>query len=417
MRIAIITTGDELIRGEITDTNSGWLSGELFDMGIPPALHQTVGDNAEDIRAAITSLSRDFDVAVFCGGLGPTPDDLTVDAAAACLGVDIEVHDESLRRAQAFFESRNMAFTENNFRQVRVPSGAEVYVNPVGLAPGFAVTLNACRLYFLPGPPREFEALCRAFLLPQLKTMAEQQDIATPAYRRFIIAGVPESHLMQRAAAILEPFPGVQVGDRAAYPEIWLKVLATGPDAESVLETISRGVRDEFGASLVGEGDDTLAGVTGRLLAARGMTLATAESCTGGLVGGMITAVPGSSAWYNGGVVTYSNELKQHLLGVSPQLLETHGAVSEEVARSMAREARRCCGADIAVAVTGIAGPDGGSAEKPVGLVHFALAADDGVSHLRRVFRPGRGAVRQAAAYTAVDMVRRYLLAIGPAKS
>jgi len=411
MRIAIITTGDELIWGEITDTNSGWLSQKLFNMGLPVSLHQTIGDNMGDIRSAINAMAENYDLAVFCGGLGPTPDDLTVDAAAAALGVDVEVHEESLFRAQAFFQSRDMVFTENNYRQVRAPAGCEVHVNPMGLAPGFAATMGQCTLFFLPGPPREFKALCREFLLPQVQTMATEAGVEAAAYRRFIMAGVPESHLMQRVAPIVEPYPQVQVGDRAAFPEIWLKLRATGPDAETTLEAIATDLRKEFGHSLVAEGTDSLAEVTGRLLHDAGLTLATAESCTGGLLGGMITDVAGSSGWYAGGVVSYSNALKENLLGVPGETLEAHGAVSEAVARAMAQGARQRCGADIGVSITGIAGPGGGTGEKPVGLVHFALSHAGGESVLRRVFRPGRNAVRKAAAYTALDMVRRHLLA------
>jgi nicotinamide-nucleotide amidase len=411
MRIAIVTTGDELLNGELIDSNSGWLSEQLFRMGVPPVVHLTVGDSPEDIRETLRRLGSEADLALFSGGLGPTQDDHMVACAAEVLRVPVELHRESLERAMAFFAERGIEFSENNRRQAAVPEGAEVFVNPAGLAPAFAFTVGRCRVICLPGVPRELQALWSdsveaavAALLPARRPSA---------YRVLKLFGVAESHLSRDVAELVAANPDVRFGFRAHYPEVWFKMLVPGADeaaAATRADALTNQVRERVGARLFGEGEALFEEVLARLLLERGLTLSTAESCTGGLVGGRLTSVPGSSAWYVGGGITYSNTLKTKLLDVPEALLAEHGAVSEACSRAMAEGARRNFGSDLAVSVTGIAGPDGGTPEKPVGTVHFALATPEGTFHRQRRFRPGREAVRLGASTTALNLVRRYLL-------
>jgi nicotinamide-nucleotide amidase len=415
MRIAIVATGDELLTGELVDTNSAWLSEQLFRSGVVPAFHRTIGDDLDAIRGAIREIAAVCDAAVFSGGLGPTDDDLTVEAVARVLGVEVVTHEESLARARHLLEKHGIAFTENNARQAMVPAGSTVLMNPAGLAPGFHVTLDGCDLWFLPGVPGEFKALCDQDVLPALRAATAGEGAF--AYRIFKMGAVPESHLARAVEPLVARYPGVRFGYRAHYPEVWFKALVRAeepPCAAAVMTDISRSLVGTFGDRIIGTDDETIAEVVVKILRGRGLTLTTAESCTGGLAGGLLTAVPGASEVYLGGAVTYSNALKARILGVSEAILEEEGAVSEACARAMAEGARDRLGSDLGVAITGITGPDGGTAEKPVGTVHFALATPTGTLHKQRRFFPPREMIRRGAAWAALDMVRLWLLAPPP---
>jgi nicotinamide-nucleotide amidase len=270
-----------------------------------------------------------------------------------------------------------------------------------------------CTFYFLPGVPREFKALCRQDIIPELLERDPQQEHFD--YRIMKLVAVPESHLARGAGPIMRAFPEVRFGYRAHYPEVWFKfrtTASTQDEASACADEIEAAIRDEFGSKVFGMADDTLQGAVGSLLKSGGLKLSTAESCTGGMVGDLLTSVPGSSDYYLGGAVTYSNEMKKAVLGVPEETLSVYGAVSEECARAMATGARQRFGADLAVAVTGIAGPGGGTPDKPVGTVHLALATPTGIVHKRREFRPGRDMVRTAAASTALNLIRLYLLGV-----
>ncbi len=411
MQIAIVTTGDELLRGELVDTNTAWLSEQLAAAGLIPCTHLTVGDDLERLSQSIGSICQEHDIAFITGGLGPTQDDYTVDAVASLLGVDVVTHELSLTRARDYFASRGLDFPDNNRRQAMVPGGSDVFVNPAGLAPAFRFQLSGCAAYCLPGVPGELKALWHAAIWPDL--VAALPELPPTDYRVLKLFGVPESYLARDVADLMAGHPTVQFGFRAHYPEVWFKFLVPSPTLESAREaadSITAAVRERFGHRLYGEGSQTLASVVGDGLRQCGLTLATAESCTGGLVGATLTAMAGSSDYYIGGAITYSNQMKEQVLGVSRSLLAEHGAVSQACARAMALGARESFGSDLAVAVTGIAGPGGGSAEKPVGTVYFALAAPTGTYLSQRSFRPERDAVQKGAASTALNLVRRYLL-------
>ena len=411
MRIAIVATGDELLTGELVDTNSAWLSDRLFRSGIVPAFHRTIGDDISTIRGTLREVAGICDVAVFSGGLGPTDDDLTVGAVASELGVDVVIHEESLAKAKQVLSRVGISFTENNTRQAPVPAGTMVALNPAGLAPGFRATIDGCDIWFLPGVPTEFKALCEQDVLPDI--LGRVVDTGAFSYRVFKMAAVPESHLAQEVAPLVARHPDVRFGYRAHYPEVWFKALVRADDsatADAVMTEISGSLEASLGHRMMGTDQESMEDAVFELLKEKGQTLSTAESCTGGLLGGLMTAVPGSSDIYLGGGVTYSNALKTRLLGVPDALLEEHGAVSEACARAMAEGARREFGSDLGLSVTGIAGPGGGTDEKPVGTVHFGLATPGGTFHKQRRFRPPRGTVRRVAAWSALNMVRLWAL-------
>jgi nicotinamide-nucleotide amidase len=352
-------------------------------------------------------------VAFFSGGLGPTEDDLTVEAVCELLHTKPVIDEPSLERAKNVYQSLNFEFTENNVKQSMVPQGARVIPNPIGLAPAFCIQRERCTFYFLPGVPREYKTILEQFILPELIDLKSKFDLAPVSYKRVRIIGLPESHLALKMQPVMQKFPAIRYGFRAHYPEMWFKMLATGMDQKQADEQIDRAlaeVQKILGFKIMGYGDETLPLVVGRLLNEQHLTIATAESCTGGMIGELLTEIPGSSQYYLGGCVAYSNALKIEILGVDPETINQLGAVSQTCALEMAVGARQRFKSDLAVSVTGIAGPDGGTEEKPVGTVHFGLTTPENTYHMHRVLRPDRQGIRIAAANTALDFVRRWLL-------
>lgn len=413
MKITIVATGDEILYGELADTNSAWLSEQLFKNGILVSNHIHIGDFQDQIVSLMRQLAAEADVALFSGGLGPTEDDLTVEAVCELLQVQPVIDEPSLERAKQVYESLNFEFTENNVKQSMVPQGSRVIPNPVGLAPAFSIQFGQCLFYFLPGVPREYKAILEQSILPELIALKEKIHPAPVAYKRVRIIGIPESHLDLKMQPVMQRFPAIRYGFRAHYPEMWFKMLATGQDqkeADKQIKSALKEIRKILGIKIMGYDDETLPLVVGRLLSERGLTLSTAESCTGGMIGELLTEIPGSSQYYLGGCIAYSNTLKIDLLGVDPETINQIGAVSQTCALEMAAGARQKFKSDLAISVTGIAGPDGGTREKPIGTVHFGLATPENNYHLQRVLRPDRQSIRIAAAHIALDFVRRWLL-------
>jgi competence/damage-inducible protein CinA-like protein len=370
--------------------------------------HATVGDDARAIRATLERLGREHAVIVCTGGLGPTTDDLTSAVVAELLGVPLERDAASFEAIRARLLRIGRTVAESNAKQADFPQGATILANDWGTAPGFAVRLGAALAFFLPGVPSEMSAMFHARVAPLLEPLerARRHQIRLRTF------GLPESEVNDRLAG-LEARHGVVLGYRASLPEIEVKVLAPGATLEEAVQR-ARAAADEVRATLgeavvYGEGDVSFAGALVALLRERGATLALAESCTGGLAAELVTRVPGSSHAFVGGVVAYSNELKVRLLGVDRALIDAHGAVSTEVAQAMA-EGARSLGATFGLSFTGIAGPDGGSAEKPVGLVHLAVAGPAGTSAQHRVFPGTREQVRRRAVFMGLALVRRALL-------
>jgi nicotinamide-nucleotide amidase len=408
MNAAILTIGTELTRGELADSNGAWLAEALTSLGFEVTELGTVDDDRARIEAILRRLGAEHDVLVCTGGLGPTTDDLTTECVARVLGVGLHRDTASLEAIRERLSRFGRRMAESNAKQADFPEGAEILPNLEGTAPGFAVALGRTRAFFTPGVPRELQAMFAAEIAPRLTGSNDcvQRQVRLRTY------GKPESEVNDLLAGI-EAKLGVTLGYRATFPEIEVKVLAraaTATEAEATARRAAAEVRERLGDTVFGEGDATLAQALGELLSERGLSLALAESCTGGLIAELVTATPGSSAYFWGGLVSYANAAKTKLLGVPEELLAAHGAVSPEVARAMAEGARRAFATDLALAVTGIAGPSGGSADKPVGLVHFALATKQETIQLERRFPGRRELVRRFAAFAGLALVRRAVL-------
>ncbi len=402
MLFETISTGDEIVRGRSVDTNGAWMAREAAAEGVPRVRHTAVADDPEALAETFAAAVARADLVVTTGGLGPTEDDHTRAAAATAAGVPL-VTDEGLRAAiEERYRARGVPVRPNTMRQAQIPRGAVALANPVGTAPGFSLAFGRGTMFCLSGVPHEMRAMWELHVRPFL--LLRRGPGIAGAYRVTATFGRPEAEVNDRIADLMRR-RDVSVGVTAEFGLIRVTVQAVGADATARADAVDAEVRSRL-ADLVLPAPTLEASVVG-LLASRGLTLSTAESCTGGLVGALLTSVPGASAVYLGGAVAYHNALKTNLLGVPEGLLAAHGAVSEEVARAMADGARARFGADLAVAVTGIAGPGGGSAEKPVGLVHFALSTPTGTEHLVRKYLPEREFVRRVAANAALDMVRR----------
>lgn len=408
MRAEILTIGDELCRGEIVDTNSSYLAALLWDLGITTRWMTSCNDEEADLAAAVTQAVSRADLVVCSGGLGPTEDDLTVDVLAKLAGVEAVIDDPSRARMEAWFAGR-VEVTPIQLRQVRVPTGSRVHENPVGLAPCFEVPIRGIPVFCLPGVPRELYGIVdrgvRARLTELRDSRPDGEKIARRIYRVF---GRGESQISQACRGLVDDLPGTTIHYQVKFPETLVKLVVRDRDqagADARLAELDAGIRQRLAPQLYGAGDESMVErVMRRLLAAK-QTCATAESCTGGLVGEMLTRMPGSSAAFLGGAIVYTNQEKERQLGVRHDTLVAHGAVSEETVREMAAGARERFGSDYAVAISGIAGPDGGSAEKPVGTVWIALASKDHQITRKLLWPSTRDQVRLLAAWWALALI------------
>jgi nicotinamide-nucleotide amidase len=410
-RGAILSTGDELTTGRIVDSNSGWLADKLFEIGVDVVAVLTVGDRPERLAWAWRSALERADVVISTGGIGPTADDLTSEVVAQVLGLPLVEDAASAARIRRLFAALGRAMPANNLKQALVPAGATIVPNPLGTAPGYRVAHGAKHVVVLPGVPREMKPMMEETVLPFLKDLRGGDE--THLARTFQTFGLTESGLDELVAGAVDPAEG-RLSFRASFPEVSVRVVVHGRPAEAAarLERLSARIRERIGANVYGEGTVTMEEVVGRLLGERQLTVACAESCTGGLVAHRLTNVPGSSAYVRGAVVAYANSAKEALLGVRRETLVAHGAVSEETAAEMAEGARRALGARIAISTTGIAGPEGGTAEKPVGTVCLGLAADAGTVTRRYQLWGTRDWVKLLASQLALDWLRRHALGL-----
>ena len=405
MSAAVLTIGTEITRGEIVDSNSAWLASQLTAIGFDVVELDTVDDDRGRVVEALKRIAARSTVVIVTGGLGPTTDDLTAECAASTAGVDLVRHEPSLESIRRRFATLGRTMSPSNEKQADVPRGADVLGNPVGTAPAFCLTILGAQCYFVPGVPREMMHIFEALITPRIGPLAEANSYQI----RLRTYGMPESVVGEKLAGVEAQFPGLTIGYRATFPEVEVKVLVRAndvPAARSTAERIAGEIRNRLGDFLYGEEDDTLAAAVGRGLRSRGYTLAVAESCTGGLIGALLTEVAGSSDYLLLDAVTYSNAAKERVLGVPAEILIGHGAVSTECVTSMAEGVRRITGADVAVAVTGIAGPSGGSPEKPIGLVFFAVATAGGTLVIEKRFPGDRSRVQRGAAFFALSLVR-----------
>jgi nicotinamide-nucleotide amidase len=407
MRAVLLSIGDELILGHTVDTNAAWLSSQLAQRGVRVLKHLTVPDDLKQIELAIRQACDDMDLVVCTGGLGPTADDLTRAALAAALGTPLIEHPSAVAHLEAWYAGRGRLMPPQNRVQALIPEGAEPIDNPIGTAPGVAATRGQTRFYAMPGVPGEMRRMYRDHVEPTLAT-----DGPVILSRRLHTFGVSESVAAERLEGLIPAESPCQLGTtvNGGVVSICLSGRWTSAEqGEQEIESIAELVRQRLDDELFGSADQTLASAVGSLLEASGQSVATAESCTGGLVGKLLTDIAGSSAWYRGGWIVYTNDLKQSL-GVSADLLQTHGAVSEPVVCELARRARAAASADHALAISGIAGPGGGTESKPIGTVCIAHAAHDDVVAITHQFSGDRPDIRFKSAQTALNLLRRHLL-------
>jgi nicotinamide-nucleotide amidase len=409
LRCEILSTGDEVLTGMIADTNAAYLADQMGGLGFEVVRHTTVGDDRARLEDAFRKLGEGADVVLCTGGLGPTVDDLTTEVASLVLGVELRLDEASLAHMEGLWKVRGRAMPENNRKQAMIPASAEVLSNPIGTAPGFTVRIGRAQFFFMPGVPREMKRMFAEQVVPRLEALRPEPTVFEVRVLRTF--GLTESGADQALAGLEDRFPDVKLGFRAHFPEIQVKLTVKGPDvaaARARLEAATADVRARLGDHVFSVGAP-MEEVVGEGLRGDQATLSTAESCTGGLIAQMITAIAGSSEYFDRGFVTYSNQAKMDLLGVSEEILREHGAVSEPCARAMAEGARTRAGTTYALAVTGIAGPGGGTKDKPVGLVFVAFATPDRTV-VRRIRWPGqREQVRAISAMVALDLLRRRL--------
>jgi nicotinamide-nucleotide amidase len=398
----LLAQGDEVLTGRTVDTNSGWLAERLTDLGVRVHRIEAVGDRQADIRATVLRALGDADLVISTGGLGPTDDDLTAAAVADALNLPLAENADALASMQRIFTQHGYQLSAVNRKQALLPQGASVLENRWGTAPGFSVTLAGATGFFLPGVPREMRAFWQHHLDPWVRA---QLDTVPALLVTLRCMGVPESRAQELLTGLALP-DGVALGYRSLDPEIQIKLRVP---ADLQTEPLIAAVRERLGAGVFGVDSGSLAHVVGASLAERGETLATAESCTGGQISALVTAVAGSSRYFIEGACVYANSAKVRTCGVEPADLAAHGAVSETVARALAEGIRARAGSTYGIGTTGIAGPDGGTEHKPVGTVHLALATPIGTVHRRLRVPGGRPRVTQRAASAGLDLLRRHL--------
>lgn len=404
MKAAVIATGSELLQGLIQDTNSAYCNGVLVELGFTPVLNTVVGDDEEDIMQALDLACSKASLVLISGGLGPTEDDVTREAVARFCGAPLEFNQGAWEWIQGRLAARKTTPREEHKRQAYFPKGAVLFPNRKGTAWGFAVSKGESWIVALPGIPRELRPLMADEVIPFLRGhFPHAKGLKGILLKGF---GLKESEVNSMLKALLKAHPnrlGLMVRD---YGEVHVRIVAPPPLAEDLAKQV-RGIMGDY---LYGEGEETLEGVVGRLLREKGLTVSTAESCTGGMLAHTITNMPGSSDYFKSGFVTYTDEMKHRLLGVPKEVLDRYTAVSKETAYHMVEGLVERTGSDLGVSVTGIAGPTGGDQERPVGLVYIGYHFPHGTEVNEHRFPTDRLGVKTMTVKTALDRVRRYLI-------
>ena len=406
---AIITIGDELLYGSVVDTNAAYIGRRLTETGIEPVCSMTVGDEGPGIGRALETVCRQADVVLVTGGLGPTHDDVTKTVIAEAIGQDLVFHPEILDTVERMFTQRGMTMPESNRIQAYMPRNAEVLDNPVGTAPGFLVRHHDAAVFVMPGVPREMMKMLNEQVLPRLKDHSAGRVIL---HRWIRTTGIGESNLSQIIGDVIEEAEDVKIASLPQETGVNLRLTAEGRTEEEArrrIEAVETRMVALAGEHIYGVDDDTLEEVVGRLLRQADATVAIAESCTGGLVASRMTDVPGSSDYLLEGVVSYSNAAKMARLEVPVGTIDRHGAVSAETAAAMAQGIRHTSGATFGLSTTGVAGPGGGTTEKPVGLVYLGLASVDGVETRKLMLGTDRQVNKTRAALAALNLLRQAL--------
>jgi nicotinamide-nucleotide amidase len=430
MKAEILTIGDEVLRGEIVDSNKSLIASRLLQLDVECHYQSSVRDDPKDMRDAFHRAVSRSDFLFVSGGLGPTRDDLTTEVLADAFGRTLEFDEPSFENLRVFFERIGREMNETNRKQVYFPAGADILANPIGTAPGFLLEEQGTLVFCMPGVPRELSLMVDEQVLPRIADRLEGNRVASRVRARLLRTfGMGESTLEAELSDVAKDGQ-TELAFRTSFPDNFLRVVARGAstaEADARIDGAIATIRERIGDLIYGEGDQPLESVVGQLLSEQGRTVAVAESCTGGLIARKLTDIPGSSDYFLGGVVAYANRAKQTQLGVPERLLVEHGAVSKPVAQAMAVAVRERFGSDIGIATTGISGPGGGSDEKPVGLVYLAVAwgpTSDSVDRVPGaltgeglvvedfVFSVDRIRHRELTAQVALDWIRRLLLGL-----
>ena len=416
MIVHILSTGDEVLLGDIADTNSAHLCRAMKEMGFQVQKITAVGDDVEAIASAISDISSCADICLVTGGLGPTTDDVTALACGRAAGATLQMDKEALTSMQAYFSKKGYELTRDNEKQAMLPTGAQMMTNHNGTAPGFFMTISQCLFFFMPGVPKEMKMMLEKEVRPILnQRFGLNHEILI---ERLTVFGLGESRTESLLNGFHENFPGIQLGFRADFPIIEVKMIlpvaaCKKEDAKSEILKARQWAVDRLENKVVSEKGLCLAEAVGQMLASQKKTLAVAESCTGGLISSMVTDVAGSSDYFLFSGVTYSNEAKINILGVQKKTIMDHGAVHEATAREMAMGARLKAGADLGISTTGIAGPGGGTPEKPVGIVCIGLAGHGfSMAKTYRFLFDDRAMNKKMFAATALELLRRHLLGV-----
>jgi nicotinamide-nucleotide amidase len=411
MNAEILAVGTELLMGQIANTNAQYLSRRLADLGIKVYYHSVVGDNPGRLKDSLRLALDRSDIVITTGGLGPTQDDLTKETIAEAMGKKLVLNHESYEHIKHFFERLNRKMADNNAKQAYLPEGCTVVPNPNGTAPGCIVASEGKTVIMLPGPPKEMIPMFEETVFPYFETKTGQ----VIASRMLKVFGIGESEMEMRIIDLIQSQTNPTIAPYVGLGEVIIRVTAgcrNRCEAEELLEPVIVRIRERLGDFVYATNGENMEDVVVKLLIDRNCTLATAESCTGGLLASKLVSVPGVSQVFDRGFVTYSNEAKIQELGVSPEILEKYGAVSPETAGEMVRGLAKRAGTDAAIAVTGIAGPDGGTAEKPVGLVYVSAMLDGRVETRRLKLIGDRERIRNVSCLNALDLLRRMILGI-----
>jgi nicotinamide-nucleotide amidase len=409
MRVILLNTGTELLLGDVQDAHLTFIAREIFPLGLRIEERRTVGDT-EAIRHTLAELFPGCEILFVTGGLGPTGDDITREMVADLLGLELQKSPDLLASLRQRLQLRGIKWTSGIARQADVPAGAAVLPNQNGSAPGLYLRANinpripSPHLFLLPGPPRELQPMFRAFVMPILRSIVPASALIER--RLYKIADKGESLVEEAIGDHVLAVPGIELGYCARPGEVDVRIVGKA----KAIEQADAIIRSTLGSSIFSAADETLEEVIVKLLVQRNQRVAVAESCTGGLLANRITNVPGASAVFFAGYVCYANQAKMDMLDVDPQLIEKHGAVSEQVARALAEHARACARSDYALATTGVAGPGGGSPEKPVGTVYIALAASGETIAKKFFFPTDRETFKQIVTQTALELLRRRLI-------
>ena len=412
MKAEILATGDEILTGAVIDSNSAYIAQKLEEAGIEVVRHSCVGDDIESIAAILKEISTRADLTVVTGGLGPTLDDITAEAAAKAAVVELVFDREAMFCIENFLKTQKREVIASNKKQAMVPEGAECMFNYVGTAPGFVLKIGRCLFFFIPGVPYEMRWMLADGVLPWIDKLQKEKNFSL--VKTISTFGLAEAAVNERLVGLAEEFPGIRLGLRAKFPVIYVKLYVRNKDedrANILLEKASESVLNKIGKCAFSTDGKSMEAVAGSFLCKKKATIAVAESCTGGLISHLLTNVPGSSDYFLFSGVTYSNKAKIKVLGVSEATLKKYGAVHEETAKEMADGVRRVAGATYGISTTGIAGPGGGTVEKPVGTVCIGIAAPDSVEGYRFNFQFNeRLRNKKIFAITALDLLRRKLL-------